>query len=133
MKSITKKILIILLSLYITANLTGGIIYQNNLSILLFGSLCLYTFNLIIKPLLNLIFMPINLLTLGASRWIINIIIFWAVTVFVDGFVIVPLKLSSFSLSGYSFPGLDLSFFWSLVLLSFIVQLCISVINWIFN
>jgi len=131
MKSLIRVIFINLISLLIVAHLTNGIIYQNNILTLLIAAGCLFLLNLVVKPLLNLIFMPINLLTLGAARWLINILLFWGVTLLVDNFTLVPISLPQANLAGYMFPGLSLSFFWSLVLLSLLVQLCISLISWI--
>ncbi len=42
--------------------------------------------NLIIKPVLLLVLLPINLLTLGLFTFVINAVLFWGIGSFVKGF-----------------------------------------------
>ena len=131
MRQLLKKITINSLGLLCIGSITGGINYQNNTLTLIIASICLMVLNLVIRPVLNLLFMPINLLTLGASRWLINIIILYSVTFFVDSFTIQPIKITTITISSFTYPGFDLSFFWSLVLISFLLEICISLFNWL--
>ena len=45
--------------------------------------------NVFIKPVLKILTFPINLLTLGIFGLIINVLLFWVVTLVVPGFTIV--------------------------------------------
>ncbi len=42
--------------------------------------------NLIIKPVLLLVFLPINFLTLGLFTFVVNALLFWGIGSFVKGF-----------------------------------------------
>lgn len=42
--------------------------------------------NLIIRPLLLVLFLPITLLTLGLFSFVVNALLFWGIASFVDGF-----------------------------------------------
>lgn len=42
--------------------------------------------NAIIKPIITLVFLPINLLTLGLFSFVVNALLFWGIGSFVKGF-----------------------------------------------
>lgn len=44
--------------------------------------------NIIIKPVLGLLTLPINILSLGIFGLILNVLLFWAITLIVPGFMI---------------------------------------------
>lgn len=131
MKTFLRNIFLNFLSLLLISKLTSAINFADNFVILFWAALCLTLFNLLIKPLLNLLMTPINLLTLGAFRWVINVIVLFLVTIFVPGFKIVGFSFNGLSLSGFVIPSFHLSFFWSLVLVSFIVEVISGMFSWL--
>ncbi len=44
--------------------------------------------NAVIRPILMLLTLPINILTLGLFTFVINALLFWFVSSFIDGFVV---------------------------------------------
>lgn len=44
--------------------------------------------NIFIKPILGILTLPINFLTLGVFGLILNVLLFWAITLIVPGFTI---------------------------------------------
>jgi putative membrane protein len=54
----------------------------------LITALVLGLINTLIRPLLILLTLPINILTLGLFTFVINGLLFWFVASFVDGFVV---------------------------------------------
>lgn len=44
--------------------------------------------NIVIKPIILLVFLPINLLTLGLFTFVVNTILFWGIASFVKGFYV---------------------------------------------
>jgi len=62
--------------------------------------------NLTVGPLLNLLTLPINIITLGLFSFIINALLFWFISSFVEGFHVagfIPALLGSVILSAVSF------------------------------
>lgn len=131
MKSFIKSVLINFISLFFISQTVGGINYSQKALVLFWASLYLSVFNLIIKPLLNLLLMPINLITLGAFRWIVNVIVLFLVTFFVSDFRIVGVSFPGLTFSGFVIPPVNLSFFWSLILLSFAIEAIYSIFSWL--
>jgi putative membrane protein len=54
----------------------------------LLAGLVLGLINLLIKPVLSILTIPINIITLGVFGIILNALLFWAASYFVSGFII---------------------------------------------
>lgn len=62
--------------------------------------------NLTVGPLLKLLTLPINIITLGLFSFVINALLFWFISSFVEGFHVagfIPALLGSVILSAVSF------------------------------
>ena len=131
MKSLIRSFIFNILALQFTANLIPGFSYQGGLNTLCLAAVTLAFFNLLIKPLINLLLLPINLLTLGMFRWVVNVIIIYLLTITVPG-----LKISGFYFHGglfYGFllPSLAINIFWNTVLTSFFLSFVLSFLYWL--
>ncbi|MCI0619753.1 phage holin family protein [Candidatus Wolfebacteria bacterium] len=82
---ILAKILITALALLAVAYLVPGIAVSEFLVALLVA-LVLGLLNLIVKPILVVLTLPINILTLGLFLWVINGFLFWLAAKFIEGF-----------------------------------------------
>ena len=56
--------------------------------------------NILVRPLMNMVMLPINLLTFGLLRWVTNVAILWLVIRFVGG-----VSIQSFAFQGLNFNG----------------------------
>ena len=133
MKNFLRHIFINFFCLYLIAKLIGAVSFSDNSIVLIYAAICLTIFNLLVKPVLNLLLMPINMLTLGAFRWVINVIVLFLVTLFIGGFKITMFTFSGFSTGGFIVPPIHFSSFWSLVLVSFLIEIIESLLGWIFK
>jgi putative membrane protein len=73
--------------IWVTAYFVPGIAISGVITALIAGA-CLGFINLIIKPILKLITLPINLLTLGLFSIVLNGLLFWALSAVVPGVII---------------------------------------------
>lgn len=64
------------------------------------------------KPILQLLFLPINIVTLGFFSLVINVVVLWTVTYLVPGFQVHPMTVM----------GIELNYFFSLLLTSFLIS-----------
>lgn len=82
---ILAKLLITALALLAVAYLLPGVDVESFL-VALIVAVVLGLLNLVVRPILVLLTLPINILTLGLFLWVINGFLFWFVARFVDGF-----------------------------------------------
>lgn len=73
----------------------------------------------VIKPILKLLFLPINIVTLGLFSAFLNLFLLWLVTYLVPGFHIGDLVLF----------GVQLNQFWSLVATAFVISMMQSFVG----
>jgi len=85
MTSILIRLAAVVLGLFVAAELVDGIelvgLYVASIVAVLLGLL-----NLIVRPVLVVLTIPITLLTFGLFVFVINAALFWFVSSFVDGF-----------------------------------------------
>jgi putative membrane protein len=118
---ILKPIIITFLSIVILAWLLPSISYMN-WTTLIIASIVLTVLQKIVRPILSILLLPINIITLGMFSWVINVLILWAATAIVPGFHIDQIVLF----------GVQLGAIFSLILVSFLLSLIQAVIDLVF-
>lgn len=101
------KLLITILALLFVAHYIPGI-EVSGFYIALIVAVLLGFINLTLKPILFILTLPINLLTLGLFTFVINALLFWFIASFVDGFVVsgfIPALIGAFVVSIFSWIG----------------------------
>ncbi|MFC1731681.1 phage holin family protein [candidate division KSB1 bacterium] len=84
---IITKLLLTVLALLLVSNFVPGITVAS-FYIALIVAVVLGLVNLILKPILIILTLPITLLTLGLFTFVINAGLFWFVSTFIDGFTV---------------------------------------------
>lgn len=133
MKSIVKKYLITTASLFLMTQAVPAFSIAGGWNKLLLSALILFMLFNILRPVINLIMLPVNLLTLNFFSWIIQVLIFYLWTIIVRDVKILP----------WQFPGLDLGIItvsqtdllkWQVIIfIAFIFILLNKFLNFIFT
>lgn len=104
---IATKLLITVLALLFVAEYVPGI-FVSGFYIALIVALILGLINLTFKPILIVLTLPINLITLGFFTFVINAFLFWFVSTFIEGFTVVgafPAFMGALIVSVFSWIG----------------------------
>lgn len=131
MKSILRSFLINSFSLFVIAKMVNGFSFAKGNETLLFAALVLCLINLFIKPLINILLLPINLITLGTFRWLVNVVALFLVTLIVPEFQIIGFKFLGLSIGAYSLPAYSAEGFFALILNSFLLSLISGFLFWL--
>lgn len=100
MRKLIKKYIINTVSIYLLSQLIAGISLKNSIEILIYSSFILTLLLLLVKPVVNLIMLPINLITFNLSVWVINIILTYL------WIILVP----DVTAAAWDFQGINLGF-----------------------
>jgi putative membrane protein len=112
MKTIIKHFIINTTSLYLVSLVISGIVFaQGTYSVLLAGIVLTLT-SMVIKPIINILLLPINLITFGLFRWAGFAITLYLVTLIVPGFKILILLLKVLLVIGFRSHQFLLQEFW---------------------
>ena len=122
MKSIIKSYLISTVTLYVVDLLFKGMTINGNFNLLLIagGALTLVTF--IVKPLINLLLLPFNLITLGFFRWISSAVVLYLVTLLVPGFKILSFTFTGLTTKLIEIPAFNLTGVLAFIAFSFAIS-----------
>lgn len=133
MRSLLKHFLIDTVSLYLISQSVNGMVFEGGTYTLFLTGFVLMLASLIIAPVINILILPINLITFGLFKWVGFAITLYLVTLVVPGF-----KLTSFIFSGYSsywftIPAISLTGTLAFLAFSFLISFVSSFIYWIFK
>ena len=131
MKSILRSIVINFAALQMAVYLIPGLKNQGSNKTLLSAVIVLAIINLLIRPIISLLLLPINLITLGSFRWLINVAVLFILTL-----TVTELKAEAFTFSGFNYhdfivPQLKISTFWTLVLSSATISISNTFLFWL--
>lgn len=130
MKTIFRYFLINLSSLWITTKLIPGLTYSGGVKSLSIAAFAFMVINLILVPLLKILLLPLNLLTLGLFAWVTNIVALFALTTISD-FKLIPYFYPGYTIGGFIIPPQDLSTFWVAVLASLLIGSITHFLQWL--
>lgn len=88
-------------------------------------------FEFFLKPLVKFLLLPLNLLTLGLTRWVVNVIGLYLTTLLVADFALSPYNFPGGSWGGFVAPPIKLSLITTYILVSFVLNLSFSLIRWL--
>lgn len=91
----------------------------NSLLTLAIASVVLTILYSLIRPILKILFLPVNVVTLGLFSGVINVFLLWLSTYLVPGFQIQNMAIY----------GTSLNQFWSLIFVSFLIGFIHSILR----
>jgi putative membrane protein len=131
MRRILRSILINVAAIWLISQVATGIVLERGLETLLVAAFTLGMINLLIKPVINILLLPINLITLGTFRWLVNVAALYLVTVIVPDFKIVSFQFLGLTYKGIVIPALSLNLIFSFVVISFMISLVSGFLYWL--
>lgn len=131
MKRLLRSFAIHFLVLWFIAKNIGGVEYGNDLRILAYGAVALTFADFLLKPLINILLLPFNLVTLGVFRWVSNVITLYIATALVPGFSVVAFVYKGLATNFLVIPSLELSLFPAYIAISFAISIFSSFLFWL--
>jgi len=118
-------------SLYLASQMAGGLVFEGGITTLLIAGLGLVGSTLVVKPIINVLLLPINLVTFGFFKWVSSAIALYIVTLVVPGFRIVSFNTQAFSSQWIELPAVSLDGILAFVAFSFIIFIFTSIMTWL--
>lgn len=131
MKSLLRNFLIHFVALWITTILLPGFTVSGGVKTLILGSLGLMFINMMIVPLLKIMFLPLNILTLGLFTWVINVVGLYILTTIIPQIKIMPYYFQGANLGPVSLPGTQLNVLYVAVLASLFIGFISHFFQWL--
>lgn len=131
MKKILKHFVIDTVTLYLISQAVVGMSFEGGTQTLLLTGAVLSISQLLVRPLINVLLLPINLITFGLFKWVSYAVTLYLVTLVVTGF-----KISSFYYAGltsywFNIPQVNFTGILAFIVFSFVISLVSSIIVWL--
>lgn len=133
MRTIFKHFLIDTVSLYLISQAVNGIVFAEGFYTLFLAGFVLMLATLIVRPIINVLLLPINLITFGLFKWVTYAITLYLVTLVVPGFSLGEFVYAGFNSYWFSIPAISLSGVLAFIVFSFIISTVSSILYWIFK
>ncbi len=133
MKSIFRSILVNAAALFLTSRAVAGINFGNDWPTLFWAALALTLINLLVKPIIRILTLPINLLTLGVFSWVIDVALIYLVTIIIPGFRVTAFYFPGFVSGGFSLPALQVSTLFSYLVCTVMISFLANFFSWLMS
>ena len=110
-----------------------GLVLSGGTWALVKAALGLGLINWLIKPLVNMVMLPVNLLTFGLFRWVTNVLVLWLVVRFIGGIAVRGFSFHGLTYQGIVFPAITFSELYAWIFLSFLISLISSLVIWLMS
>lgn len=131
MKSAVRNIVFYSVSLFLTSQIIIGLKISGGLTTYVIGGIVLSVLFIIIKPILSLITLPLNIITLGLFSFLINAIILYLLTIFVNSISIKAFTFPGLSFAGFIIPKLFVNNFFAFIVASAVLSFIVGILKWL--
>lgn len=98
---------------------------------MIFAGVALMVISTVVKPVINILLLPINLITFGLFKWVGVVIALYLVTLVVPGFEILNFTFSGLNSFWLYLPPVTLTGVLAFLAFSFLISLISSIIGWL--
>lgn len=131
MKSILRRIVFYCVALFLTTQILQGVHVSGGLKTYIVGGIILSILFMIVKPILSIITLPLNIVTLGLFSFIVNAIILYLLTIFVPNISISAFTFKGFGFAGFVIPSLYINNFFAFVIASILLSCIVGFLKWL--
>ncbi len=133
MKTLARHIFVNFLAIYLADLIYPGFSVSSTFKNLITAAIIWFLLNKIVKPIIKILLLPINLITLNLFSWLIGFITLFLLQIFADGVAINSYVFPGLSANGFSLPSFQINIFFSYILTSIILNTLHNAVFWLFR
>lgn len=132
MKKILRGFIVEAVVLYLVSQATTGLHFEGGYVGILLTGAALALASLLVRPVVNILLLPVNLVTFGLFKWIGNVVTLYIVDLVLTQFAVGKFTYAGFSSDWFTLPAYHAeSILVSYVLFSFVIFFLASIIYWL--
>ena len=131
MKSFVRNILFNSFSIFLISQILPGVKISGGFFTYILGGFALTLLFILLRPVLKLLTLPLNIITLGMFSFLTNVIIFYLLTVLVVGISITSFVFPGYEYAGFVIPKFYFNTLFAFILVSFLQSLIVSFLSWL--
>ena len=133
MKTLLRSLIINGGALWVTASILPGLVISGGVRGIIISTLALMVINFLLVPLIKILLLPLNLLTLGIFAWLTNVLALYFLVTIVPAVKIMPFIFEGANYSGFIIPAMSLSTLHVTIIASLLLGLITHFIYWLFK
>lgn len=119
------------MALFVVTQALGGVKVNGGLTTYIIGGIVLSILFLLVKPILSIVTLPLNIITLGLFSFVINAIILYLLTILVPNVSISAFTFSGASFWGFVIPDFAVNNFFAFIIASILLSLIVGFLKWL--
>ena len=127
MKTVLRAVLTQSLALFLTSLILPGLVIYGGFSTYVVGGIMLSLLSFALKPLLQIIAFPLNIITFGLFNCVINGLLLWILTILVAKINVQVFATHHISFLGMTIPSIHI---YSIIPAYIIIAVLVSAIAW---
>ena len=131
MKTTLKHYIVDTGALYLASQIASGLIFEDGMKTILLAGVGLTAATLVVRPLINILILPINLITFGLFKWVSSAVALYLVTLVVPGFRITQFVFEGLGSKWLDIPGFSFAGILAFISFSFLLSLITSFMYWL--
>lgn len=131
MKKLIRHYAIETYGLWLVTQIASGLVFDKGIQTLLIAGVGLTIASLVAKPVINLLLIPLNLVTFNIFKWVSSAIVIYLVTLVVPGFRVAAFIFDGFTSRWIDIPQLHFQGILAYVGFAFTLSLITALIHWL--
>lgn len=131
MKTLLKNTVMYALVLSLLPMMFSGVTVSGGFTTYVLGGIILSLLFLLLRPILQLVTLPLHIITFGMFAFVINMIIIYLLTVFLPQISIQAFTYPGISFFGFIVPKIAFNTFFAYLLVAVVFSLIINMIQWL--
>jgi putative membrane protein len=116
-------------ALWLVSELFGALQISGGVVGILTAGLLLTLLMLLIRPILKILFIPINFITFGIAGWFINAVILFLLTIIMPEVIVREYSFPGFQYLGFVIPSIKFNYLVSFLLVSISITLIANLLR----
>lgn len=133
MKSLLRAVSVNLLVIYLVDLLYPGFNIGHGLKTLVTAAVVWYLLNKFVKPIIKLLLLPINLITLNLFSWVIGLMTLFLLQYLVGHIEVSPYQFPGISSAGFVVPSFYVNLLFSYIITSMLLNGTHAFIKWLIS
>jgi putative membrane protein len=131
MKTLLRNTAIYMYALFVLPKLIPGVEVDGGFLTFLLGGIALAIMFFVIKPILNIISFPVNILTLGLFTLVNNALVVYLLTIFFTDISVSAFTYQKAQWGGFAIPDIAFNTFFAYIYAAIVLSLIYQVVEWV--
>lgn len=131
MKAIIRNIAIYTFALYVLPFIVPGVEISGGVWTILIGGIALTLLFFVVKPILNVISIPVSIISVVIFSTITNLFVLYILTVFISGISVLPFSYPRGEFFGFITPRISFNMFFAYTYTAFVLSFIDAFVSWL--